>query len=308
MASAKSVFLLIAALAVPSVLFGVGTLRAKQGKEGPHSYVHATDTVLVPKVTVQGGHRRGTGSGQRRAGAATGILGSLCADNTPKYAVLVGVNDYPGLRNDLEYAVADAEAMAGVLPATYGFHVTCLTDARATSTNILAAIATAGELAGPDGEVLFSFSGHGMSGVADDGDSERTDEAIVVYNRLKLEPLWDGQLKAAFDQIPTKRIICVFDSCLAGGMDDLAGPDRVILMASTEKGYAYEDVSWGHGEFTYYFLQGIQQGGANIHDYDGAGLLWPGPPTAEEAYDYVRANCVYDNPEIADGFVNDLLP
>jgi metacaspase-1 len=95
--------------------------------------------------------------------------------------------------------------------------------------------------------------------------------------------------------------------CFAGGMNDLDGPGRVILMASAEKGYAYEGDEWENGEFTYYLKNGMG-GEAKVYDYGMDAVSLGGPVTVEEAFDYTKANCVYGKPEIIDNFPYDLWP
>jgi hypothetical protein len=273
--------------------------------------VSATDVELVKKVSLKDtGWGKGGKGGRpaKKAGVATGILGEAVGGE--RYAVVVGISDYPGTANDLNYGDDDAIDMADALENVYGFtNVTLLTDLAATRKAILEAIDA---IPADAGEIVFFFSGHGMKGIADDGDAERVDEAIVVDSNdlTALVPIWDGELKGAFAGF-TGRIVFVFDSCLAGGMkSDLAGPDRVIAMACTESGLSYEGGKWPHGEFTYYFVDdGIMGGLANIHDYDGNHFVGePNQVTAEEAYDYAKANCTADNPTVLDSFEDDLLP
>ena len=273
--------------------------------------VPATDVELVKKISLKGAPAWGKGGKggkpAKKAAAATGQLGEDV--DGEKYAVVVGISDYPGTANDLNYGDDDAIDMADALVNVYGFtNVTLLTDVDATRKAILDAIDA---IPTDAGEIVFFFSGHGMKGIADDGDKEKVDEAIVAHNGVDaLEPIWDGELKGAFAGF-TGRIVFVFDSCLAGGMkSDLAGPDRVIAMACTESGFSYEGGTWQNGEFTYYFVdEGILGGLANIHDYDGNDLVGdPYQVTAEEAYDYAKANCTADNPTVLDSFEDDLLP
>lgn len=312
MGTSKGFFLAATVTSATFLLLSIGTLGAKPDKPDPDTPVLATDTVLIPKITLHGKQSRAVGGGQRRAGAATGVLGAECSGT--KYAIVIGVSDYPGLVNDLQYADDDAILMAQILKDTYGFdNIITLTNKGATQVAVMSAIAAVRGRAGPHDEVVFFFSGHGMSGIAADGDTERTDEAIVVndaYSIFKLAPIWDGQLRAAFSTFNTSRIVFIFDSCLAGGMDNLQGPGRVILMASGERSYAYEGDEWGggHGEFTYYLAEGIATGDANTHDYLRLGLSSPLQVSAEEAFDYAKANCDADSPVIDDSFPGDLLP
>ncbi len=300
---------LLAALVVSAgfLLLGIGTLGAKPQEPNPHNPVWATDVALVPKVSLHGRRAPVKAAGQRPSGAAVGVLGEPCSG--AKYAIVVGISNYAGVRNDLEYAALDAIDMAALLSEAYGFdNILLFTDSKATRANILTAIDAVRAVAHPEDEVVFFFSGHGVSGSADDGDDERVDEAIAVYSISGLQPLWDGELREAFCDFPTDRIIFIFDSCMAGGMNDLQGPGRVILMASPEKGYAYEGDEWGHGEFTYYLLEGISTGAARTYNYGISTLSGPASTTVEEAYDYAKANCIDDRPVINDSFPNDLLP
>jgi hypothetical protein len=312
MRDTRQFVLAVTAVTTSLLLLGIGTLRAKPehpGKPDPQKPVPATDTVLVKKVTLRGRPAH-AGGGKKKAGAATGTLGQPLTG--ARHALIVGISDYPGTDSDLAYADVDATEMADALTSVYGFgDVQLLTNGAASRAAILAGIDALRASVAADDEVVFFFSGHGMNGAADDGDGEKIDEAIVTQNDAGTEflPIWDGELKQAFDGFPTSRIVFIFDTCLAGGMDDLQEPGRVILMAAGEHGYSYEGDPWENGEFTYYFVhQALEQGLANTHDYDGdEALSEPEQVTAEEAFDYTKANCDLDRPVISDSFADDLL-
>lgn len=299
---------LIGSFSLSLVVYAASSNRSpKLDKKKP---VPATDVKLVKKVTlkmrgppfVPPGHdkKKNNGGGE----AATGILGDDVSGD--RYAIIVGISDYPGEVNDLLYCDDDADEMYKVLRKNYGFSpndIVLLKDDAATREAIMDAISANSDA----DEVVFFFSGHGMKGRADDWDKERVDEAIVAHD----SPIWDGELKVLFSEIGTSRIICIFDTCLAGGMNkDLEAPGRVIVMATTENGYSYESDVWQNGEFSYYFVDlGMLQGKANTHDYDEDGLLNElDQVTVEEAFDYAVANCDYDKPTLGDYFENDLLP
>jgi hypothetical protein len=283
------------------------TSEKKLDKQKP---VNATDIELVKKITLKG-RSAGGGKGGKKVSVATGQLGADISGE--RYAVIVGISDYPGSGSDLNYSDDDAFDMYDALVDVniYGFdtnNVTLLTDMDATRTAILDDI---NNIPVDADEIVFFFSGHGMKGIAEDWDKEKVDEAIVSHNGAGLVPIWDGELREAFAKFTTSRIVFIFDSCLSGGMkNDLGGSDRVIAMASTESGLAYEDPAWENGEFSYYFVdKGMLGGEANIHDYDVDDILKePEQVTAEEAYDYSNANCKADRPTIDDSFEDDLLP
>ena len=303
----KTIVTILAGLLVVAVV-SVGLLAANADNPGrkPDKLkpVHATDIELVKKISVRGKPSWAGGGGKpiEEQQAATGILGEPSGNK--RYAVVAGISDYPGTANDLEYSDDDAEEMNYALTEIYGFktaNVALLMNLAATRSAILDAIDA---IPTDADEIVFFFSGHGMSGHADDGDEEGKDEAIVAHDGSKLVPIWDGELADAFSGFTTSRIICIFDTCLAGGMaGDLDERGRVIAMACGENGYAYESEDWGNGEFTYYFVdRGILRGEAHVeeHNYDGV--------TIEEAFDYAKANCVSDKPTVADEFDDDLLP
>jgi hypothetical protein len=200
--------------------------------------------------------------------------------------------------------------MYAALTTLYGYNssnIHLLLDMGASFAAIQGAINDMKSKAKADDEVVFFFSGHGTNGVADDGDREKTDEAIVSHDGNQsgsFVAIWDGQLKDWFAGFSTTRIIFIFDSCLAGGMTDLKADGRVINMACSESGLSYEDGSWQNGQFTYYFVdQGMLAGEADTYD-NIAGIA---DVTIEEAFDYAKADCRMQKPTISDSFSNDLL-
>lgn len=266
--------------------------------------------IKLVKKSVLKGPPPWAGGGKKEEGAATGVLGEPAQGN--KYAIVIGISDYPGEENDLKYADDDALAMRDVLVSVYGFpseNIKLLLDMNATANAIFSAVNEIKEKETAGDEVVFFFSGHGARGIAADGDGEVIDEAIVAHDGRDLVYIWDGQLANWFSEFDTTRIVFIFDCCLAGGMTDLAASGRIVNMATTERGLAYEIESLGHGEFTYYFVVlGMGEGEADAYDHDGDGSLGESSDVVvEEAFDYAKANCENDKPTISDNFENDLL-
>jgi hypothetical protein len=294
LAIAILVAVLVLVLTTPAVL-----AKPDMGKPLP-----ASDVQLIKKVTAHG-KPSGGGGGKPVKQAATGALGEQLGTGANKYAIIVGISDYPGAINDLEYCDDDADDMYDALTALYGYspsNIRLLVNMGASFDAIRNAIndIKSQEVAGD--EVVFFFSGHGTRGVADDGDRERMDEAIVSHDGSpsgSLIAIWDGQLKDWFAEFDTSRIIFIFDSCLAGGMTDLKADGRVINMACSESGLSYEDDSWGNGQFTYYFVdQGMIGSKADTYDNIAGGA----DVTIEEAFDYAKARCQMQKPTISDSF------
>jgi len=280
---------------------------AKPDKDKP---LPATDVELVKKITLRG---RPVGGGRPVSQAATGVLGTPSSGD--KYAILVGISDYPGTANDLQYSDDDAQDIYNALTTLYGYssdNIHLLLDLDASFTGIQNAINDIKSKAIAGDEVIFFFSGHGSKGKVDDGDKEKIDEAIVSHDGNpsgSLIYIWDGQLRDWFADFNTSRIIFIFDSCLAGGMTDLKGTNRIINMACSESGVSYEGGSWQNGQFTYFFVdQGMLASQADRYDHDNDSILPEATDVVvEEAFDYAKANCQMQKPTISDSFSNDLL-
>jgi hypothetical protein len=247
----------------------------------------------------------------------TGALGNSLVSEAQLWAIIIGISDYVGGANDLRYADDDAAEVRNVLIERYGYpadHIIMLLGDKdrsnynflsrlATRDKILAAISEIADKEKAGDEVVFYFSGHGGYSDADvDGDGEIIDEGIYVQDGRFI---WDGELRDAFSSFNTSRIVFGFDSCMAGGMTDLAASGRIVAMASTETGYSYElGGRIRSGEFTYWFANdGMYDGRADYVD----NVLGRADVTVEEAWDWANANCVYDTPTIDDKFTDDLL-
>jgi len=305
----KIVAIIIVLLLTLSVMSGVTLAKENQLE---FKAVAAKDVELLKKVTLKGPSPRAVAVANKKhgPGAATGVIGVVTGGN--RYAIVVGISDYPGMGSDLSYGDDDALAMQEVLIDVYHFpsaNVITLVDSEATAQNILYAVDTIKNNEVGGDEVFFFFSGHGAQGVANDGDSEKIDEAIVCWGDSEtFAYIWDGQLKSWFAPFDTSRICFVFDSCFSGGMNDLSGAGRVVNMASGETSYSYELDSLQQGEFTYYFVvEGMQQGRADIYDHNRDMILGQSSDVVvEEAFDYAKANCQFDKSAISDDFRNDL--
>lgn len=273
--------------------------------------------------------------------AATGILGDALETGANKYAVIVGVCDYPGTANDLCWSDGDSLNMHQALldsgyeedniymfrdynvpdddndpdgittgPAVFkNIHNAVMNIEAVTNTNYNSSSS------GIEDEIVFFFSGHGASGMAMDNDSERKDESIVVHDGTNAVFIWDGQLREWFEGFKTSRIIFIFDSCRAEGMNDVMKEGRIVVAGSeeTKVGYVLSlgdeyKGEFGEGVFTHYFVnQGMLEGLADKYD-NISGIK---DVTIEEAFDYAKKNIPdyyrRQNPVINDDFTNDLL-
>lgn len=127
----------------------------------------ATGVELVKKVTIHG--RPGGGGGGRPVRqAATGVLGQPVLGN--KYAIVIGISNYPGTANDLQYCDDDAQDIYSALTTLYGYasgNIHLLLNMGASYAAILGAVNDIKSRAVASDEVVFFFSGHGANGKAD---------------------------------------------------------------------------------------------------------------------------------------------
>lgn len=294
-----------------------------QKRETPRP-IPATNIELVKKVPLPLEIEAVKG-GPAPSGAASGILGATSTG--AKYAIVIGICDYPGTKNDICKSDGDSYNMYQVLTGKYGYSPSNIywfrdmggTTEYATPTwsNILTAVMEIKKVATTNDEVVFFFSGHGAKGTAKDDDPEETDEAIVVHNNDSsgLDFIWDGELRSWFSDFGTQRIVFIFDSCLAGGMNDVAASGRVISMATgeTQSAYVFSTGELGEGVFSHYF---VNEGMLQIKA-DGYNRLKvkDGEVAVEESFDYTKVEIPLHHPYlkqrqkpvISDKFADDLL-
>ncbi|TAK95877.1 caspase family protein [Patescibacteria group bacterium] len=271
---------------------------------------------------------------------ATGIVGEPIPTTGERYAIVVGLANYNGTANDLCPLVAETdEADVSVFPTTdpryycqdydsihmkdalvnqYGYNpanITILRDSDATKASIVDAMNSLQSKLDGDDEVVFFYSGHGVSGnYYGIVDGEKVDEAIYTYDG---QFIWDDDLKAWADSLSVYREAFVFDMCLAGGMNDIAGVNRVIAMSSVENqsswtytlgggGTSTSGYTYSEGLFSHYF---VVSGMTNMQA-DSINLLSQvdSQVTAEEAFSYTYPIIkTKQAPVLSDKFTNDLL-
>ena len=274
----------------------------------------ARDMEIVQKAAFKDGQHGGGlprhFSGQQYA-TITGKLGALSAGQK-SYAIVIGSNYQGSVAADgqiplvppfdveLGYAEADAQAIAGLL-AAYGFDtVIPLIGDAASRHNILNAIQRIGRLAKPGDEVVFFYSGHGARQYAHGWkEKDREHKGLGVIHQgivsdqgygKNVDFIWDEELAKEFSSFRTDRIVFIFDSCLSGGMTELAGKGRIVGMATTSKGIAVEagtapdGTEINHGLFTFFLLAALSGEVPEADAYDHM----PGVPdvTVEEAYNF----------------------
>ena len=182
------------------------------------------------------------------------------------WAVMIGINDYPGGRHDLRSAVNDVgdvnEALARM--GVPGSRRLLIRDGQATADIIRTAAEWLVAHAAPEATAVFFYAGH-VRKVAGS-------EAIVAADgRLVL----DSELGAQMTRLRAKRAWFGIAACYGGGFTELMGPNRVLTAAAPANRLAYENLDFGRSYMVEYMIRRGWLG-------QQAGL------TVEEAFEYAR--------------------
>ena len=146
-----------------------------------------------------------------------------------RYALCIGINDYPGTDMDLAGCVNDANDWAAEFAAR-GFDVTTLLDAQATKSEMQRAMRDVIGKARSGDLVAITFSGHGTyvydtdSAAPPDNESDGFDEALCPYDVVATgDPLTDDEIHALFAARPAGvRLLLIADSCHSGTVSRVA--------------------------------------------------------------------------------------
>ncbi len=178
-------------------------------------------------------------------------------------AVCVGINDYPGTYNDLNWCISDAQAIKYYLEAYKQWssgRINLLTDGNANESAIHSAIANMSRTAGNTN--FFHYSGHG------DSQELGGSNGIIPSNSLDAR-VTPSELQADFGSTYNQSTAFI-DACGTGifPRDMSIG---VISSGCKADEYSYESSSIQHGYFTYYLLAGLTQSTINtaeqLHNY-----------------------------------------
>lgn len=198
------------------------------------------------------------------------------------WAVVIGINAYQHVPN-LTYATADAKSMAELFTKK-GFKVTALYDGAATRKAILHALGDQlpAEVGEQDQVVIF-FAGHGETRKYGAGNTMGYLLPVdAEANALSGTAIDMGLIQSLAQALPAKQILFLIDSCyggIAGQRFRSLSPtaESYLKLITREKGrqlltaggadqQAVESPTWGHSAFTYYLLEGLGKGLADLNE------------------------------------------
>ena len=183
------------------------------------------------------------------------------------WAVIIGINDYPGSRSDLRSAVNDAN---DVNDALSGFGVPgsqrlLIRDRQATAGVVLAAADWLVQHAGPDSTAVFFYAGHVRKL------SSSTEAIVAADGRV----VTDAQLASSLRDLAARRAWIAMAACFGGGFDEVLAPGRVLTAAADADHLAYENASYGRSYMVQFMVR-------------EAMIERRAPDSVQSAYDYAR--------------------
>jgi hypothetical protein len=191
------------------------------------------------------------------------------------WALLIGINDYPGMRYDLRSAVNDMEDVDEALRrrGVTADRRMLLRDGQATAGVIRAALDWLSAHAGEDATLVLFYAGH----VQQLGGGT---EAIVGADG---EVVTDAEVAALLDRSPSKRGWIGIAACYAAGFTEVVRPGRVLTAAAPANALAFENDAFGRSYLVEYMVR--------------RGMLGAGITTVEAAFAWAAAELQRDHPD-----------
>jgi len=179
------------------------------------------------------------------------------------WAVMIGINDYPGTKSDLSAGVNDAadvnEALARL--GVPGGNRLMIRDTQATADVIRASVNWLTERAGPDSTAIFFFAGHVRkvgagreSLVAADGGTVSDADLAGRLRSLRAGRAWIG-----------------IAACYGGGFNEVLAPGRILTGAANANSLAYENGGFQRSYMVQYMIrEALIEGRAGSSTIEGA--------------------------------------
>jgi hypothetical protein len=192
------------------------------------------------------------------------------------WAVMIGINNYPGTKSDLSAAVNDAtdvnEALARL--GVPGSNRLLIRDGQASAEVIRASVNWLNERAGPDATAIFFFAGH----VRKVGDGR---ESLVAADGGTVS---DGDLASRLRSLRAGRVWIGIAACYGGGFNEVLQPGRILTGAAPANSLAYENGGFQRSYMVQYMIrEALIEGRA-------------GSTTIEGAFAYAQAALARDYP------------
>ena len=164
------------------------------------------------------------------------------------WAVVIGINDYPGTDNDLASAVNDANDVVQAYESlgVTGDHILAMHDGQVTRSTLLQSVSWLAAHAGSNAVAGFFYAGHVRKTPAGNEEIVTSDGSAVS----------DADLARALDRVQASRAWIGIAACYGGGFDEvLDRPGRVLTAAANRNSLAYENSAIGRSYMVEYMVR-----------------------------------------------------
>ena len=191
------------------------------------------------------------------------------------WAVVVGIDRYPGGAHDLRSAVNDAKDVDEMLvrAGVSGDHRLLIENSQATAAVITTSVDWLAAHASPEAVAVFFYAGHVRKLTADSEAIVGSDGGLVT----------DGDLAGHFARLRAGRVWVGMAACYGGAFTRLLAPGRVLTAAAGPNQLAYENESFGRSYLVEYMVR-------------QAMIERRAPGTVQDAFAYARAAIARDYP------------
>ena len=171
------------------------------------------------------------------------------------YAVIIGINNYPGTSSDLRAAVNDANDVNEALRkmGVPGDHRMLIRDGQASAGVIRASIDWLAKTAGPDTTAVFFYAGH----VRKHGSTE----SMVGADGGTVS---DHEMATRLSGMQARNAWIAIAACYGGGFTEVIRNGRILTGAAPSDQLAYENSGFGRSYLVQYMIrEAIIEGRAN---------------------------------------------
>ncbi|HUP85195.1 MAG TPA: caspase family protein [Acidimicrobiales bacterium] len=191
------------------------------------------------------------------------------------WALVIGIDDYPGSRYDLHSAVNDAEEVDRALTkmgVTAGRRA-ILRNQQADAGTIIGGLDWLSAHAGPGSTMVLFYAGH-VRRLRDGHEAFLAADGGVVR---------DIDVAAMLDRSASSRAWVAVAGCYGGGFDEVVRPGRILTAAAPSDQIAYENDAFGRSYLVEYMVW--------------RGMLGRGLTTVEGAFAWAAAELQRDHPD-----------
>lgn len=190
------------------------------------------------------------------------------------WAVLIGINDYPGENHDLRSAVNDINDVDEALKkmGVAADRRLVLRDGQASADRIRSAVDWLSARAAPDATAVFFYAGHVQKVTS-------STEALVGADGVMIN---DQELADRLESLQARRAWIGIAGCYAGGFTEVVKAGRILTAAAPADSLAYENDGFGRSYLVEYMIR--------------RGMIGKGFTTVEGAFAWATTELKRDYP------------